>query len=111
MGDVSELSFRELGIRFVPRGGRVLVFGPKDEMLRAQLDAEVDRRAALITPALPLVADVPARLIAIVSPAPAREAGHCWSCGDDLRAGRGGQCALCTIALQRALITTGRLAP
>jgi len=35
--------------------------------------------------------------------------GACDACGDSLDVGRGGMCALCTIALQRVLRDTGRL--
>ena len=70
--------------------------------------AEIERRSALFAAKIP---PRPRRvpMIVIVHPAPTARWGACVSCGDPLPAHRSGHCALCEVALVKALQATGRL--
>jgi hypothetical protein len=93
------------GVTFTPSGGAIAVSGPGGrEDLRAELLAQIEKRQVLFASEIPLVADA----VFHVKRSLAR-AGECDTCGDSMRRGRGGMCALCVIALQRALRSRGRL--
>lgn len=76
---MTALDFIAAGVTFTPKGAGIVVKGPQDANLRAQLRHEVSKRNPNAR-----VSD--------------KRAGECMSCGDPMLPGRGGQCAICRCA-------------
>lgn len=94
---MTALDFTREGVRWQHWGGQVIPHGPvgRPDLLEA-LRAEVDRRFPL------WLAGAPPRLPGLP------RSGRCDYCGDELAPGRGGCCALCSIAAHKAAVATGR---
>lgn len=110
-GGVSELELIKLGCSFVRTGGMVHPYGPGDRpdlVERAKSEIELRRLAMLkVIESCPKNRAVP--MFVIIHPPPTKRAGECISCGDPLEPHIGGQCALCSIALHKALVASRRL--
>ena len=93
---------------FLVRGGRFSCVGPKGRGdLYDALCAQIERRVVAMRPRIAASAP-PAPRIVLASPPPPT-IGACGCCGDPMPAYRGGDCALCILALARALREEGRL--
>ena len=100
--------FGRAGIMFLVRGGRFSCVGPKGRGdLYDALCAQIERRVVAMRPRIAASAP-PAPRIVLASPPPPT-IGACGCCGDPMPAYRGGDCALCILALARALREEGRL--
>lgn len=111
MEPVTEAWLSSQGVRFDRTGGRVFPSGPRERLdLRDVLREEVMRRARRMHAIMPQQHDGPLpRLVIADTPPPARS--HvCMLCGDPLTGFQSdGHCALCTLALAKALVMAGRL--
>lgn len=108
---VTEAWLRTQGVTF-KRGVRVQPFGPPDRLdLRDALRDELARRVGILAGQLntfgPRDAATKARVVSTVDKA---HSGFCDSCGEPIGHGHGGWCALCAMAMQKALVASGRLA-
>jgi hypothetical protein len=101
--------FVRAGVVFVVAGGTVTVQGPpgRDD-LREALLVELQRRVDVFVKFAPLEPSTPFPRVAMPG-VPTVRSCACDACGDALDVGRGGMCALCTLALQRVLKMKGRL--
>lgn len=101
--------FVRAGVVFTIVGPNITVAGPVGrEDIYAALKAEVERRVVVFLKQFPLDPRSPVPRVALPGVV-ARRSDFCDACGDALDVGRGGMCALCTIALQRALREQGRI--
>lgn len=101
--------FVRAGVVFTIVGPNITVAGPPNRPdLYDALRTEVERRELAFAKQFPLDPASPVPRVALPGVVPVRS-GACDACGDALDVGRGGMCALCTIALQRALRKAGRI--
>lgn len=101
--------FVRAGVVFAVSGGDVAVQGPPNrEDLRQALLVELQRRVDVFVKFAPLDPKMPFPSVGMPGVPTARSCA-CDACGDGLDNGRGGMCALCTLALQRTLKQAGRL--
>ena len=114
MGDLgtrdlrSAEDFAREGIVFLVRGGRVSCAGPRGRGdLYDALCAQVERRVVAMRPRIAASRPPAPRIVLAASRPP--ELGACGCCGDAMPPYRGGDCALCMLALARALRDEGRL--
>lgn len=99
---VSALALAEAGVAFRSASAVIRVAGPRGrDDLRAQVSREIAWRENLMRQ----IAGqrVPLPRIVLASPVPTARVGACACCGDPMAAYRGGDCALCTLALQRLI--------
>ncbi len=100
--------FVRAGVVFAVSGPTVTVSGPNRPDLHEALLLELQRRVDVFVKFAPLDRAVAFPRVAMPGVAPVRS-GACDACGDGLETGRGGMCALCTLALQRTLKQAGRI--
>lgn len=110
-GRVNVAYFRDRGVAFVVEGIDIRVRAAKgSDGIIAELRDEVQRRADLMRPGLPLVVGMPIGIIPIVSPPPEQvRVGACHTCGEELPAHRGGGCMLCHLGRKKAFVDAGWL--
>lgn len=109
MEPVTEVWLLSQGVRFDHKGARVFPSGPRERLdLRDALREEVMHRARRMLALVPQTGWIPPLVIADTPPPP--RSGLCMLCGDPLTGFMsGGQCSLCTLALEKALVMAGGL--